>query len=55
MPTGYHPLADAMPEDELNLKLARIRSAIKQRADSLPSHADFVERCCASQTPVAAE
>jgi tryptophan halogenase len=54
-PTGYHPLADAMPEDELNLKLARIRSVIRERAESLPSHREFIDRCCASQASVAAE
>ena len=55
VPQGYHPLADAIPEDELNLKLARIRSAIKQRVDGLPSHAEFIDRCCASQASIAAE
>ena len=30
---GHHPLADAMSEDDLELTLSRIRSAIKQRVD----------------------
>jgi tryptophan halogenase len=55
VPTGYHPLADAMPEDELNLKLARIRAAIKERVDGLPSHREFIDSCCASEALVAAE
>jgi len=55
VPQGYHPLADAMPEDELNLKLARIRSAIKQRVEGLPSHGEFIHSCCASEALVAAE
>jgi tryptophan halogenase len=48
-PESYHPIADTMPEDELQLTLARVRSAIKQRVDSLPSHAAFIEDCCAAQ------
>ncbi len=48
-PESYHPIADTMPEDELQLTLARIRSAIKHRVDSLPSHAAFIESCCAAQ------
>jgi tryptophan halogenase len=55
VPQGYHPLADAMPEDELNLKLARIRAAIKERVDGLPSHREFIDSCCASEALVAAE
>jgi tryptophan halogenase len=49
-PTSYHPIADAMPEDELQLKMAKIRRAIKQRVETLPSHAEFIESCCASRT-----
>jgi tryptophan halogenase len=55
VPAGYHPVADAMPEDELNLKLARIRAAIKERVDGLPSHREFIDSCCASEALVAAE
>lgn len=48
-PESYHPLADVMSDDDLGLALAGIRQAIKQRVDSLPSHAAFIERCCASR------
>jgi len=51
-PVGYHPIADAMSEDDLNLTLARIRSAIKQQLEQLPSHDGFIAQCCAAQ-PVA--
>ena len=53
-PEGYHPLADSMAEDDLNVILARIRAAIRQRVAELPSHQQFLERCCASSAPVAA-
>ena len=50
-PEGYHPIANTMSDDDLNLTLARIRSAIKQQLEQLPSHDQFVQECCAS--PVA--
>jgi tryptophan halogenase len=49
IPESYHPIANMLPEDELQLALARVRTAIRQRVDSLPSHAAFIERCCAAQ------
>jgi tryptophan halogenase len=49
VPAGHHPLADAISEDDLELTLARIRSAIRQRVDALPSHAEFIRSCCAAQ------
>jgi tryptophan halogenase len=51
VPEGYHPVADSMPEDDLELTLARIRSAIKQRLNQLPSHKDYISSCCAARTP----
>jgi tryptophan halogenase len=54
VPQGHHPLADAMSDDDLQLTLSRIRSAIKQRVDSLPSHDDFIRSCCAAREAPAA-
>jgi tryptophan halogenase len=54
VPAGYHPLADAMSEDDLQITLAKIRSAIKQRVDALPSHGDFIRSCCAATPAVTA-
>ena len=48
-PEGYHPLADAMSEDDLQLRLAGIRKAIMDRVEALPTHRDFIQRCCAAQ------
>ena len=47
-PRGYHPLANAMSEDDLNLTLSRIRSAIRQQLDQLPPHDRFIQQCCAA-------
>ncbi|QNN65153.1 tryptophan 7-halogenase [Sphingomonas rhizophila] len=49
-PTGYHPVADAMPQDDLNLTLDRIRAAIQQRVAGLPMHDDYIRQNCASAT-----
>jgi len=51
MPRGHHPIADALSDDDLALTLARIRAAIKQRVDGLPSHGAFIHSCCAAQQP----
>ncbi len=53
VPASHHPIADAMSEDDLELTLTRIRQAIKQRVDALPSHAEFIRSCCsaAAATP----
>jgi len=40
---------NALSEDELQLAVAGIRTAIRRRVDTLPSHADFIERCCAAR------
>ena len=49
VPTGHHPIADAMSEDALELTLSKIRGIIKQRVDGLPSHGDFIRSCCAAE------
>ena len=48
VPEGYHPVADTMSDDDLELTLARIRSAIKQRVGELPTHGPFIASCCAA-------
>jgi tryptophan halogenase len=48
VPSAYHPVADTMSEDDLDLTLARIRGAIKKRVDELPSHGQFIASCCAA-------
>ena len=54
VPSGHHPLADAMSEDDLELTLSRIRSAIRTRVASLPTHADFIRSCCAAEAAASA-
>ncbi|MEO5775109.1 MAG: tryptophan halogenase family protein [Sphingomicrobium sp.] len=46
-PRGYHPLADALPADQLNAHLTQIRSLIRQRVSELPSHGDYLRHVAA--------
>jgi len=49
-PSGYHPIADAISDDQLQLRLTKIRSAIMQRVNMLPKHEDFVKQYCAGES-----
>lgn len=48
MPESYHPVADAISEDELRLRLTKIRTGITNRINGMPSHKDFIMQNCAS-------
>jgi len=43
VPTGHHPLADAMSDAELEANLSQIRAIVRQRVDSLPPHQAFLD------------
>ncbi len=47
-PEGYHPVADAISEDELRLRLTKIRNGVQQRVNGMPEHREFVRQNCAS-------
>ena len=51
-PEDYHPIADSMPEDELKLLLANVRSGIRERLSTMPSHWSFIESNCAAAAAV---
>ena len=48
VPNGYHPIADSMSEDSLQLNLAHIRAGIRRRVSGLPAHEDFLRDCGAA-------
>ena len=48
IPEGYHPLADAMSDDEMALTIARIGALVQERVGLMPSHQAFLESCCAA-------
>jgi len=43
-PEDHHPLADAVSEDQLKLRLAKIRTEITDRLNTLPDHGAYLER-----------
>jgi tryptophan 7-halogenase len=47
-PKSYHPIADAISDDELRLRLTRIRTGIQNRISGMPDHQEFVRKHCAS-------
>jgi tryptophan halogenase len=50
VPGTYHPVADAISEDELRLRLTKIRTGVQNRVNGMPSHKDFILKNCASTT-----
>ncbi|MEO6360671.1 MAG: tryptophan halogenase family protein [Sphingomicrobium sp.] len=50
-PRGYHPVADALPADQLVANLTQIRSLIRQRVDELPMHGDYLRQIAAGARP----
>lgn len=48
LPQDYHPQADAISENELKLRLTKIRTGIQNRLNILPSHAEFIKAHCMS-------
>lgn len=49
VPEGYHPVADSISEDELRLRLTKIRSGVQNRVASMPRHADYIRQHCESK------
>ena len=47
-PESYHPVADAISEDELRLRLTKIRTGVQNRINGMPDHKEFIRRNCAS-------
>ena len=47
-PDSYHTIADAISDDELRLRLTKIRTGIQNRLNTMPKHADFIRDNCKS-------
>lgn len=48
MPESYHPVVDAMSDEELRDLLQGWRSATRQKVDKLPKHQEFIDYYCKS-------
>lgn len=42
IPESYHPVADSLTEDELRLRLTKIRSGVEKRVEMMPLHSEFI-------------
>ncbi len=43
MPESYHPVADVISEDDLRLRLSKVRTGITERVNGMPLHKDYLE------------
>jgi tryptophan halogenase len=45
-PSRYHPVADILPADELDNRMARIARAMRQTVERMPTHQQFIDLYC---------
>jgi tryptophan 7-halogenase len=48
-PRRYDPLADIIPIDSVRTQLSRLKSLMRQTAEAMPTHANFIAEHCRSQ------
>jgi tryptophan halogenase len=48
LPRDYSPVADYISEDELKLRLSRIRTRVQDRVERLPAHDAYIAANCAA-------
>jgi tryptophan halogenase len=49
VPDDYEPVVDALDEDKVAAALEEMRQGYLDCANALPTHAEFIARCCAAQ------
>ncbi len=54
MPRAYHPIANKLPDEELENLLAGLRDSVTNTVAGLPNHRDYVVRYCAAKQTEAA-
>ena len=48
VPSGYHPLADQIPDNELMQLVDGVRGVIATCVAAMPEHEQFIARYCAA-------
>ena len=48
VPRDYSPVADVITDDDLKMRLSRIRTNITSRVDGMPGHDAFIAKTCAA-------
>jgi tryptophan halogenase len=51
IPESYDPLVDALDIEAVREKLHRRKAAIRQAAQTMPEHREFIRRYCAAPLP----
>ena len=51
VPETYDPLVDALDIDAIRERLQRIKAMIRQAAETMPGHRDFIRQNCAAPMP----
>ncbi|HVI58645.1 MAG TPA: tryptophan halogenase family protein [Luteimonas sp.] len=51
VPRGYHPIVDAMPDDDLAAFVERVRASIAGAVEAMPLHQAFIDRHCKASPP----
>jgi tryptophan halogenase len=51
-PEGYDPIADALDEERVSAALEQMRGGIMETVARMPTHAEFIARCCAADDPM---
>lgn len=49
-PRGHHPLVTALGEAEVDARLHQILGVVRESANHMPTHSDFIRKNCASET-----
>jgi tryptophan halogenase len=52
LPRSYHPLADRVSAEQLNIFLSNIKTIVDGSARTLPSHTQFIEKNCAANLEI---
>ena len=50
MPERYHPLADALPQAQLDEFLGNMRTLVEREVGAMPTHEQFIEKHCRATT-----
>ncbi|MGH8265547.1 MAG: tryptophan halogenase, partial [Steroidobacteraceae bacterium] len=51
MPGAYDPLADVFDAEEVRRFLGAMRVTIRQAAEAMPTHREWIDRNCRAQPP----
>jgi tryptophan halogenase len=48
-PQRYDPMADLLTDDELTRKMENVLAVVRNSADYMPSHQEYIDKTCKAQ------